>query len=549
MPSLVFAGTGADRDPDDPMAWLGGDAGNALMVYSLSDDGALTHCDGPVAAGTNPMFIAAYPQASTIYSVDMTPSKGAVIAWRVAAATGTLTKLNSVSSGGEAPCHVAVAGARSGHACLLVANYGGDEDGGTVVVLPIKADGSLGEATDVHKHAKGAAARGRQLAGHPHQVAPYFHDVFVPDLGRNAIVCYKLDEDAGKLIPNGEVEVHAGAGPRHIAFSGDHGFASNELDNTITSFVLDHETGALAVLEDSISSLPEGWSGWDDDRGKKPFDFYEAPSHAAEISATGRHVYISNRGHDSVGVFTLNDTGKLNMSAAVPSEGRLPWSFDTATAHDSTMLLVSNQFNAKLKDPGNVVVFNVDSDTGVPSPVGIRGVVTIAKCMCVTSALFETPDEALERLGYKLPAAPKPAGVYKPSMISGNTIILSGHGPLLATLDADGKDMYIKGKVGADGGLTIQEGYDAGKQVALASLATLKASLGSLNRCKQLLKTLGMVNCPPEFTQHVAVINGFSETMRNVFGAERGVGARSAVGMGSLPFNLSVEVESVWIIE
>jgi enamine deaminase RidA (YjgF/YER057c/UK114 family) len=150
-------------------------------------------------------------------------------------------------------------------------------------------------------------------------------------------------------------------------------------------------------------------------------------------------------------------------------------------------------------------------------------------------------EAKLSELGLELPPAPKPMGVYKPLLISGNMCYVSGHGPL----KPDGE--MIVGRVGQD--MDQQGGYDAARQTGLAILASLRAGLGSLDRVKRVVKTLGMVNCTPDFGQQPAVINGFSELLAQVFGEENGVGARSAVGMGSLPGNIPVEIEAIFEIE
>ena len=150
-------------------------------------------------------------------------------------------------------------------------------------------------------------------------------------------------------------------------------------------------------------------------------------------------------------------------------------------------------------------------------------------------------NDKIKELNLELPPAPKPAGVYKPIVIIGNTAYVSGHGPV--RMD----NSLIQGRIGED--LNEQEGYQAARQVGLAVLATLKSNLGSLDRVKRVIKVLGMVNCTSDFQNHPAVINGFSELFAEVFGEETGVGARSAVGMGSLPSNISVEVEAIFEIE
>lgn len=147
-------------------------------------------------------------------------------------------------------------------------------------------------------------------------------------------------------------------------------------------------------------------------------------------------------------------------------------------------------------------------------------------------------DARIKELGIELPMPPKPAGVYKPVVVVGNLAYVSGHGPLKS--DAT----LMTGRVGGD--VDQKFGYDAARQTGLAILATLKRDLGSLDRVKRVIKTLGMVNATPDFQQHPAVINGFSELMAEVFGPDHGVGARSAVGMGSLPGNIAVEIEVIF---
>ena len=149
-----------------------------------------------------------------------------------------------------------------------------------------------------------------------------------------------------------------------------------------------------------------------------------------------------------------------------------------------------------------------------------------------------TPDQQFEKLGLTLPPPPKPIGVYKPFLIDGNHVYLSGHG----TIKNDGS--LIIGKVGID--LNIDEAKLAARQVGLAMLSTLKANLGSFNKIKRVIKVLGMVNAVPDFGRHPFVINGCSELFAEVWGADNGVGVRSAVGMGSLPDNIPVEIEAMF---
>jgi enamine deaminase RidA (YjgF/YER057c/UK114 family) len=151
-----------------------------------------------------------------------------------------------------------------------------------------------------------------------------------------------------------------------------------------------------------------------------------------------------------------------------------------------------------------------------------------------------TADARLTELHLELPPPAKPMGVYKPVVVVGNMAYVSGHGPLKPD------KTLIAGRVGAD--LDQDAGKLAARQVGLAMLATLRDSLGSLDRVSRLVKTFGLVNCTPDFLNQPAVINGFSELMVEVFGSDRGLGARSAVGAVSLPGNIAVEIEAVFEI-
>lgn len=152
-----------------------------------------------------------------------------------------------------------------------------------------------------------------------------------------------------------------------------------------------------------------------------------------------------------------------------------------------------------------------------------------------------TPEENFAALNLNLPPAPEPLGVYKPLLINGNYCYVSGHGPLVA------EKKLIIGRIGET--MDIEQGKLAAQQVGLAILATLKKNLGSLNKIKRVVKTLGMVNCTSNFERHPYVINGCSELFAKVWGEENGIGVRSAVGMGSLPDNIPVEIEVMFELQ
>ncbi len=151
---------------------------------------------------------------------------------------------------------------------------------------------------------------------------------------------------------------------------------------------------------------------------------------------------------------------------------------------------------------------------------------------------MNTPDENFAALGLNLPPAPTPLGVYKPCLIDERYLYVSGHGPV-----KDDKSLVI-GRIGDD--MDMDEGKLAARQVGLAILATIKANLGTLNKVKRVIKVLGMVNCTLDFKKHPFIINGCSELFAKVWGEDNGIGVRSAVGMGSLPDNIPVEIEALF---
>jgi len=151
---------------------------------------------------------------------------------------------------------------------------------------------------------------------------------------------------------------------------------------------------------------------------------------------------------------------------------------------------------------------------------------------------MNTAEQNFAALGLNLPPAPKPLGVYKPCLIDGKYLYLSGHG----TVQDDGS--LIIGRIGTD--FTMEEGKLAARQVGLAMLATIKANIDSLDKVKRVIKVLGMVNCTSDFERHPFIINGCSELFAKIWGEENGIGVRSAVGMGSLPDNIPVEIEALF---
>ena len=156
--------------------------------------------------------------------------------------------------------------------------------------------------------------------------------------------------------------------------------------------------------------------------------------------------------------------------------------------------------------------------------------------------MASTPEARLQELNITLPPAPQPVAKYKSALIVSNMLYVSGHGP--GKIDGSG---MLTGKVGTD--LSLEEGIDAARLVGLNILATVKSVLGSLNKVTRVVKSLGMVNAAPDFGDHPIVINGHSNLMAEIFGDDAGVGTRSAVGMGSLPSNIPIEIECLFEVE
>jgi enamine deaminase RidA (YjgF/YER057c/UK114 family) len=165
----------------------------------------------------------------------------------------------------------------------------------------------------------------------------------------------------------------------------------------------------------------------------------------------------------------------------------------------------------------------------------------VSSAEILAETVHMSAEARIRDLKLELPPAPRPVAVYKSIVVAGNMAYVSGHGPLRPD------KTLILGRVGED--LDVQAGYAAARQVGLAILSTLREQLGTLDRVKRVIKVLGMVNSTPDFTDHPQVINGCSELFADVFGREHGIGARSAVGMGSLPGRIAVEIEAVFEID
>ncbi len=305
------------------------------------------------AETTNPSFLAIHPSERFVYAVGegddgKGKGNGTVSAFAIEPKSGKLTLLNQQASGGGGPCHLAVDAKGK---CVLTANYGS----GSVAVLPIRADGSLGDPATTIQHAGSGANPGRQAGPHAHFITPSPDNRFALacDLGLDKVIAYQLDAKAPKLTPAMPefAKVAPGAGPRHLTFSPDGKFVYviNEMNSSITVFRYEAKTAAMTEVQ-SISTLPKDSA---------------ATSSCAEIAMhpKGKFLYGSNRGHDSIAVFAVDQqSGKLTSLDYPSTQGRTPRHF--AIEPTGRWLLAENQGS------DTVVVFRIDAVTGQLKPTG-----------------------------------------------------------------------------------------------------------------------------------------------------------------------------------
>ena len=304
----------------------------------------------------NPSFVALSPDHRYLYSVAEM-SGGAVSAFSFDKQSGNLTLLNTQPSGGNGPCHVAVD--KTGK-WVIVGNYGG----GSLSILPVQADGSLGQATQTFQHEGKSVNTERQEKPHVHSIniAPNNKDIFVPDLGTDKIMTYSLDAKSGKLSAGNPpfTATTPGAGPRHFTFhpNGKFAYVIQELDATITGF--NYQKGNLKPFQ-TVKTLPDDYKGrnWCAD---------------IHISPDGKFLYGSNRSHESLVIFGIDPkTGQLTLVGHQSVNGKTPRNFMIDPT--GKWVLVANQ------DSDNVVIFSRDVKTGKLTPTGKEIKVSMPVCL------------------------------------------------------------------------------------------------------------------------------------------------------------------------
>lgn len=340
-------------------------------IYSYRFNESTGRAASPaVAADTaNPSFLAVSPDQRFLFAVNEESDygggkSGAVSSFAINHKTGKLTFLNQVSSRGPGPCYVSLD--KTGH-FVLVANY----DGGSVAVFPVLHDGRLGQTSAFVQHSGHGVNPKRQEGPHAHCIETDHGDRYAiaADLGLDRLLVYHFDSRSGALTPNQPpfAEVKPGSGPRHFAFdpTGRFLYLVDEMGSTIYSFSYDSSQGVLRPLQ-NISSLPKSFQGEND---------------AAEIAVhpTGKFLYASNRGHDSIAVFAI-DPAKHTLTPVedVPTQGKFPRSFGLTP--DGAYMFVANQKS------DNVVIFRIDQRTGRLTPTGQSLAVTSPVCVKFVSA-------------------------------------------------------------------------------------------------------------------------------------------------------------------
>lgn len=336
-----------------------------IYAFRFEDASGKLNPIGAVAETTNPSFLAVHPNGKYLYSVNETSKfgdeeSGAVSAFSIDRKTGKLRLLNQVASRGAGPCYISLD--KTGR-YVLVANY----DAGTVAVFPVKEDGQLGKYTGFARHNGRGVNKERQEGPHAHWIATSPDNQFVlsADLGIDRILVSRFHLPDGAFTPNKSnpgAKLKAGAGPRHAVFSpsGKFLYVASELNSTVTAYSYNAKDGSLREIE-TLSTLPRDFSGDND---------------VAEIAMhpSGKFLYVSNRGRDSIAVFSIDPRkGTLKPVADIATQGKTPRNF--AIDPSGRFLLAANQ------QSNDIVVFHIDPATGsltltgqfvdVPAPVCI----------------------------------------------------------------------------------------------------------------------------------------------------------------------------------
>ncbi len=340
------------------------DGSKSKGIYAYRYDPATAEITsaGLAAETVNPSFLAVHPNHRFLYAVNEVGNykgqkSGAVSAFAIDRVTGKLTLINQVASKGADPCYIIVD--KTGK-YVLVANY----TGGSVAVFPVAEDGRLGEASAFVQHTGHGTNPERQEGPHAHSIDLSADNRFaiVDDLGLDETIVYRFDK--GTLIPNGPQFGNAdpGAGPRHFAFhpNGKFAYVVNEMGTSVSVFAFDGNAGVLRPQQ-TISTIPKGFAEHNDDA-------------EIEVHPSGKFLYASNRGHDSIAVFTIDSNkGTLSFVEYASTKGKTPRSFEIDPT--GSLLFAENEKS------NNIVVFRIDQQTGRLTATG--KVLEVVEPVCV----------------------------------------------------------------------------------------------------------------------------------------------------------------------
>jgi 6-phosphogluconolactonase len=324
-----------------------------IYAYRFDATSGELNAIGLAAESSDPSFVAVHPSGKYLYAVNEVGNfegggSGAVSAFAIDRKSGKLTFLNQVATRGAGPCHLSLD--KTGK-YVLVANY----DGGSVAVFPVLGDGSLGKASGFTQHTGSGPNKERQEGPHAHWIAtsPDNRFALAVDLGLDEVLVYHFDASKGSLTPNDPpfAKVSPGAGPRHLAFprNGQFAYVLSEIDSNVTVFAYGQSKGTLSALQ-TISTLPKDYAG-----SKEAAEI--------EIHPSGKFLYASNRGHDSIAVFTIDPAkGTLTSVGRFLTKGKTPRHF--AIDPTGAFLLAANE------ESNNIVVFKINPATGDLTPTG-----------------------------------------------------------------------------------------------------------------------------------------------------------------------------------
>ncbi|MPY18237.1 lactonase family protein [Paenibacillus glucanolyticus] len=352
--TLLFTGAYAEEDQ------------SGVCIYEFNEDSGELKLLDEVSGIKNPTFLNVDAVNRRLYAIGEMAEQGGkageVVSFEIDPAAGKLIERNRVRSVSSSTCHIQ---RDESSKYLIVSSY----HGGLVGLLSIDEEGLAGELLDEKKHSDLVPVREAQQArAHSAFYSPDGKYVFVQDLGLDKILSYTINPDTNELSFHDETQLEEGVGPRHLAFhpSGVYAYVINELNSSVTVLRYIQDEGRLAVLE-TISTLPVDFDG---------------ESYCAEIAVSedGKTVYGSNRGHDSIVVFSVHeDTGYLSPVQYISTEGGHPRHFTLMPG--GKFMVVAN------RDGNNLVLFNVDPEDGKLAFTGYT--VSQSKPVCVKPAVFQ----------------------------------------------------------------------------------------------------------------------------------------------------------------